>query len=192
MEQRKITIIIFYIIGLAVLGWLLFGVFGIQALFYDKTVNEEVPDVVMKEEMSPTTTVPVVTSTTTTVPAVLPNVPKILARGTFGQGDNTYTISGKATVTEQNGVKTLSLTDFSVTNGPDLFVYIVRAPSADNKTVKDAAEAGLFVNLGALKGNKGNQTYTLPPGVELGDNTIVSIWCRRFSRNFGAAQLSTP
>ena len=43
---------------------------------------------------------------------------------------------------------------------------------------------------GALKGNVGDQNYDLPAGVDLTVYRSVTIWCRRFSVNFGTAPLS--
>ena len=47
-------------------------------------------------------------------------------------------------------------------------------------SVKDA------VDLGGLKGNKGNQQYDVPAGAEAG---AVVIWCRAFTVAFGTATL---
>lgn len=174
------------LVGLLFLGWLLFGFFGIQALFMNKVVNEPTPDVsnTQTQLAAPTTGA---TSSDATLP--VSTSPRLIAEGNFQQGDSTYTIKGKATITEQNGVRTVSLTDFDVTNGPDLFVYITSATDANNPTVKQAVKDLRFVSLGTLKGNRGNQTYTIPADVELNDQSIVTIWCKRFSRNFGAADL---
>lgn len=158
--------------------WLLFGYFGIQALFINKTVDEPVP--------------PVVTTSSTQPLGKLPAGfvgPLVIADGTFQQGDSTYRIQGKATITEENGKRTLSLTEFDVTNGPDLYVYLVRSADANNQTVKDAVGEGEFVSLGTLKGNKGNQMYEIPEDFELTDGFVVSIWCKRFFRNFGSAEM---
>lgn len=46
-----------------------------------------------------------------------------------------------------------------------------------------------FINLGAMKGNVGDQNYDLTPGVDLTTYRAVSVWCRRFAVNFGAAPL---
>ena len=43
--------------------------------------------------------------------------------------------------------------------------------------------------LGTIKGNMGDQNYTLDPDVELSKYRAVSVWCKRFSVNFGAARL---
>ena len=174
------------IIGIATLGWLVFGYFGLQALFFDQVVEERVPVATVGQAEDGIRGIPVASSTTETQPSK-PAGPRLLALGAFTQGDTTYAIRGTAAITEEQGLRTLSLTDFAVTNGPDLFVYLTSAESTENQTVKTAVRSGAFVNLGALKGNKGNQTYAIPPEIRLDERTVVTIWCRRFARNFGAA-----
>jgi Electron transfer DM13 len=44
------------------------------------------------------------------------------------------------------------------------------------------------VDLGALKGNLGDQQYAVPAGVRVSGRTVV-IWCRAFSAPFGSARL---
>jgi hypothetical protein len=44
------------------------------------------------------------------------------------------------------------------------------------------------VDLGALKGNRGDQQYAIPRAVDVTDATVV-IWCRAFSAAFGSARL---
>ena len=107
----------------------------------------------------------------------------------FEQGDSTYTIQGKASVLKQGDESLLALTDFSVTNGPDLYVYLVSASSTNNAIVKAAVRNGSFVEVSTLKGNRGNQVYRLPKDVVINDDTVVTIWCKRFSRHFGSAGL---
>ncbi len=201
MQYRTPTIIVGVSLVTALVVWLAFSFFGIQALWSDTVVNETVPIATVPQPdlgavpVETTTTVgskPIDKPATTVVPPSAPKpltVPTMIADGVFNQGDSTYTIQGKAIVTEKDGVRTLSLADFNVTNGPDLFVYLVSAANSDNKTVKDAVGGDSFVNLGVLKGNKGNQNYVLPPEAKLDSDSVISIWCRRFFRNFGAAEL---
>jgi hypothetical protein len=56
---------------------------------------------------------------------------------------------------------------------------------------KDAAtvEKAGFVDLGVIKGNIGDQNYMLAGDLDLAKYRAVSIWCKRFSVNFGAAAL---
>ena len=81
----------------------------------------------------------------------------------------------------------LRLTNFSVENGPDLHVRLIAADDA-----KDTASVAKtdHVELGKLKGNKGDQNYDVPADVDLGKHKVVSIWCNRFSVNFAAAPLA--
>jgi hypothetical protein len=58
----------------------------------------------------------------------------------------------------------------------------------DAKDSASVLRAG-FIDLGTIKGNLGDQYYTLNPEVDLSKYSAVSVWCKRFSVNFGAARL---
>ena len=77
----------------------------------------------------------------------------------------------------------VTLTGFEVDNGPDLRVYLV-AGGATGEDVED------HIDLGGLKGNKGDQQYDIPPGTDIGRYSTVVIWCRAFSVLFARAQLA--
>jgi hypothetical protein len=85
------------------------------------------------------------------------------------------------------GARLLRLTDFETSNGPALHVYLVAAAGAQDNPMVAKADV---VDLGALKGNKGDQNYELPAGVDLGKFRAVTIWCRRFSVNIATAPLT--
>ena len=108
-----------------------------------------------------------------------------LATGQFHSG--AHETKGMATVFQlADGKKTLRLTNFATSNGPDVHVYLVAAPDAkDNDTVTKAN----VVDLGSLKGNIGDQNYELPANADLAKYRAVTIWCKRFSVNFGTAPL---
>jgi hypothetical protein len=82
--------------------------------------------------------------------------------------------------------RVLRFTNFSTSNGPDVHVYMVAAEDA--KDVATVENAG-FVDLGVIRGNIGDQNYTLPDDLDLAKYRAVSIWCKRFSVNFGATPL---
>jgi Electron transfer DM13 len=82
----------------------------------------------------------------------------------------------------------LRFTDFKTSNGPDVHVYLVAADDASDS--ESVTKAG-FVDLGSIKGNIGDQNYTLGSNVDLSKYRAVSVWCKRFSVNFGTAALST-
>ena len=86
-----------------------------------------------------------------------------------------------------DGSKVLRFTNFSTSNVPDVHVYMVAAnDSNDASTVLHAG----FIDLGPIKGNVGDQNYALGSDVDLSKYRSVSIWCKRFSVNFGAAPLA--
>jgi Electron transfer DM13 len=94
---------------------------------------------------------------------------------------------GTATIFQMGqGTRVLRLTSFRTSNGPDVHVYLVGADDA--KDVATVQQAG-FIDLGVLKGNIGDQNYMLGSDVDLSNYRAVSIWCKRFSVNFGAAAL---
>jgi hypothetical protein len=90
--------------------------------------------------------------------------------------------AGRATVVEKaSGGRVLTFTGgFEVHNGPDLRVYLVPG---------DGRDTGDNVDLGGLKGNRGDQQYTLPSSVDTGKYKTVVVWCRAFSVAFARATL---
>jgi hypothetical protein len=106
----------------------------------------------------------------------------LLRRGRFEAV--AHSAEGTATaIRTAAGARVLTLTGFEVDNGPDLRVYLVAGPARDESEVVD------FKDLGALKGNEGNQQYELPRGLDLERYATVVIWCRAFSVNFARAPL---
>ncbi len=185
-RPMRISSLKIVILGLIVIAfiWLLFGYFGIQALFTNTVVNDPLP---VAEGVPSLNTA----SSTQGQPQSAATTTQTTPTGDFTQGDSTYRIKGTAKIVTQDKTRTLILSDFDVTNGPDLFVYLVAASSTQNTEVKERATQGRFVQIAALKGNRGNQTYVLPADLDLSEYPVVSIWCRRFSRNFGSALLET-
>jgi hypothetical protein len=110
---------------------------------------------------------------------------KVLAKGEFHNADK----AGKGTATVYqlaDGKRILRLSNFATDNGPDLHVRLIAADDA-----RDTASVAKtdHVELGKLKGNKGNQNYDVSKDVDLSKYKVVSIWCNRFSVNFAAAPL---
>ena len=107
----------------------------------------------------------------------------LLKRGSFESV--AHAAEGTATtIRTAADARVLTLTNFDVSNGPDLRVYLVAGPARDESQIDD------FKDLGALKGNQGNQQYELPSGLDLERYSTVVIWCRAFSVNFARAPLA--
>jgi hypothetical protein len=176
-------------------AYVAFGVFGIQTLFIDDTVDEAGPvfdsgaaDV---EASAPVTTAEAPISAPVTTPeapvATEAPAPQIvtLSQGSFVPRGR-YSGSGTALVLNDGSAQRfLRFENFSTDNGPDLNVYL---------TTSDAnADSGMFddefIDLGNLKGNIGDQNYEIPPEVDLSRFDTVVVWCVRFSTPFTAADL---
>jgi hypothetical protein len=116
----------------------------------------------------------------TATPALVLAAPRT---GTFTGADEFHFGSGTATLIETApGAWTVRFEDFSVRNGPDLFVYV----SPDAAGYDDAA-----IELGRLKATDGNFNMDLPAGSTPTDAASVVIWCKQFAVQFAVAPLAT-
>lgn len=107
--------------------------------------------------------------------------------GNFVDADGAHKGSGKAEILEgAAGTLLLRITEFNVTNGPDLEVWLVKNP--DPKSSADV-KASEWLSLGALKGNIGDQTYIIPEGTNIEEFGSVVIWCEQFGVLFSPASL---
>ena len=145
-----------------------------QALFIDKKVDEALP----------TVEAPPATPANPAAPAK-PAGPQTLASGSFRSFE--HETNGQAKVIDLgNGKRILRFEDFSTSNGPDVRVYLSAAPAASSGDRFDDR----YVELGELKGNIGNQNYTIPVSLNLDRYPTAVVWCERFTVAFGAAPLA--
>jgi hypothetical protein len=108
----------------------------------------------------------------------------VLAEGAFQSLE--HPTSGTALLLElSDGRRFLRFEDLDTSNGPDLRVYLSEVPASDDWH----AYGERFVDLGALKGNRGDQNYEIPAGTDLARYRSGVIWCRRFTVGFGVAPL---
>ncbi|HEU4758856.1 MAG TPA: DM13 domain-containing protein [Dehalococcoidia bacterium] len=118
-------------------------------------------------------------------PTVEPTPPPFAARvthgGKFHGADDFHFGRGKALLIETApDAYTLRFEEFSVRNGPDLFVYL----SPDPDGYGDGA-----LNLGGLKATDGAFNYEVPAGTDISQFKSAVVWCRQFSVLFATATL---
>ena len=166
MQKPKLIIGSIVVVVVAI-GWYLFRP---ELIFINKTVNETLP-----------------ASATMTSTARDPQT-SVLATGRFHSV--AHETSGMATIHQLgDGKRLVRFTTFETSNGPDVRVYPVAAKDApDNDTVTRAG----FIDLGPMKGNKGDQNYEVPTNLDLSQYQSLTIWCRRFGVNFATAPLTPP
>ena len=99
------------------------------------------------------------------VPA--PGRPTVIKDGQFQDIDAFHRGMGTATIYRgADGSRLLRLEDFLVTNGPEL--HVVLSPYGGPREAGGRLQAPGWIDLGKLKGNIGNQNYTIPDDVDLG------------------------
>jgi len=107
--------------------------------------------------------------------------PSVDVLGSFTGADNFHKASGNALVVTDIESQYLRFEDFSVTNGPELVVLL-----STNENPAQSGELGEYVELAALKGNKGSQNYSLDD-IDLTKYNSVVIYCKPFKTIFGSA-----
>jgi hypothetical protein len=112
-----------------------------------------------------------------------------LSSGSFTFVDNLHSATGTATIVEQpDGTRIVRLEEnFSVTFGPDLFVWLSGHPQP--RSSAETQDQG-YINLGGLQSRDGAQEYTIPADVDLSNYQSVVIWCRAFSQVMSSAELT--
>jgi hypothetical protein len=165
-----------YLIGSYVIAAALVGGYLAMSLLFDKEVNERV----VTADIPATNVATKNAAPRAAAPVAARNV--LLGRGRF-EGVSHSGHGTASTIDRATGGRVLTLTNFEVENGPDLRVLLVAGPATG------AGDIGDHKDLGALKGNIGNQQYAIPAGLNLDRYRRVVIWCRAFSVNFARAGL---
>jgi hypothetical protein len=102
--------------------------------------------------------------------------------GSFTGADDFHFGRGTATLIETApGSWVVRFEDFSVRNGPDLYVYLSPRPTAYSKHA---------VELGRLKATDGSFNMSVPAGTDVVRLESVVIWCKQFAVQFAVAPLS--
>lgn len=173
--MRRVLIACCIAIGAAVVYWLA------SPLFITRRVAEELPTVPPRAADVPVPASAPQGSDAPTTSVAAPasaQEPIEIARGMF-RGLAGHRAEGTARIIEQAGTRYVRFeSDFRITNGPDLFVYLGNNGAYDPN-----------VRLHALKGNEGSQNYALPSG-DLSAYDEVWVWCRAFSIPFGMARMA--
>ncbi|MEV4159198.1 DM13 domain-containing protein [Nonomuraea dietziae] len=150
-------------------------------LFTTVEVNEPLPEAVAASSTGATPAPAAVPRAVSPAPA-----PEVLRSGRFVTHE--HRTSGVAKVLRlADGRRVLRIEDLATSDGPDLRVWLSDQPVTDSW---HAFDDGRYLELGDLKGNKGDANYPIPADADLDSLTSVSIWCKRFSVSFGAAALT--
>lgn len=146
-------------------------VWFVAPLFFNKKVDESREAIIGQSSMPASSDSPA-------APAAEQEAPASEPKGTF-VGVTGHQGSGTASlITTPDDTFIRLEDDFSVTSGPDLYVYVGNATEKTREIAR-------------LKGNQGGQNYKLPEDVELKSFDTVWIYCKAFSVSFAKAELKT-
>ena len=155
-------------------------------LFIRTSLDEPAPTTSSSAPTPSATAGPAASATASTATAAAPTLtpaPVLAAprSGTFTGADEFHFGMGTATLIEAApGAWTVRFENFSVRNGPDLYVYV----SPDPAGYDDGA-----LEIGRLKATDGNFNMDLPAGTVPADAASIVIWCKQFAVQFALAQL---
>ncbi|MBX7443773.1 MULTISPECIES: DM13 domain-containing protein [unclassified Arthrobacter] len=172
MQRRIVVPAVLVVAAVAVaVGLYLFQPWRI---FTSSTIIEDIPSA------APSSAIP---ATPTAVPA-----PRELAAGWLISHE--HVSSGTVKILElPDGSRILRFEGLDTSDGPDLRVWLTDAPVLEGTAGWYLFDDGAYLDLGALKANKGDQNYEIPAATVLADYKSVSIWCARFTVSFAAAEL---
>ena len=113
---------------------------------------------------------------------------QILGEGDLQGVDRFHQGAGQVQLVRlSDGQIEIRFTNFNVTNGPDLEVWLSSHPQPmEESHVTD----NTWLDLGRLKGNVGDQAYILPADADLTEINSVTIWCEQFGVLFASAPLT--
>jgi hypothetical protein len=158
-------------------------------LFTTVEVNEAPPVAATAPASSAAPGTDAAASAAPDAPAKPAAAPKTLATGAFVSHE--HDTAGTAEVLElADGSRVLRIEDLDTSDGPDLRVWLSDQPVKEGRAGWFNLDDGEHLELGELKGNKGDANYAIPAGADLGELRTVTIWCKRFSVSFGAAALT--
>ncbi|MFW9893360.1 MAG: DM13 domain-containing protein [Candidatus Thorarchaeota archaeon] len=102
----------------------------------------------------------------------------VLLSGSLQEVDSAHTGSGTVQLVESDtGSQAIRFIDVSITNGPDLYVYLSKKSSFSG--ISD--DPGEYVSLGLTPAVTGNFTVSIPDTVNGQDYASVLIWCQAFA-----------
>lgn len=154
-----------FVIGLVGLGIVVVGLYVLQNLKTEPTMTVDQQQADENKER------------------VIAESAKPSKKGSFEKIDVFHMASGEAVVYQTSAGSVLQFENFSITPGPDLFVYLTKTSLPSTLS----PELGEFVSLGNLKATSGLQAYSLP--ADGADFQTVVIWCRAFGVQFSQARL---
>jgi Electron transfer DM13 len=173
--RTAVAVVLALLIG-GPIGWYLGS-----PLFIRTTLEEAAPTTDPGPTAAPLATHASEAPTATASPSATAPTLAPARTGEFTGADDFHFGSGTASLIEITpGRWIVRFEDFSVRNGPDLYVFL--SPDAGGYTAA-------ALELGTLKATDGSFNYEVPDGTDVTVLQSVVIWCKQFAVQFAVAPL---
>lgn len=115
--------------------------------------------------------------------------PVLVSTGSFVSHEH-ETIGTASIYRLPDGTHQLAIAGLETTSGPDVHVWLSAGPVVEGRDGWFTAAEHEHLDLGGIKGNRGDQVYPLPEGTDPSQWPTVDLWCVAFGVSFGAAALT--
>lgn len=179
------------IAGLVVIVMLGIAYYAISPLFNVQEINDELPDEIMEEVSSGFEDLTeeqqsemakqmeeVNSAEKSAMADVMPQIALQTETSSPVMGTVGHPASGSVRILETAEGTVIRYEDFETINGPQLRLYLAKDLRAEE-----------FIDLGPIRGTRGNINYIVPEGVDISEYRYVMYWCEPFSVLFNYADL---
>lgn len=176
MKRAAIIVAVFLLGGL--------GYYFISPLFNVQEVNDELPIASgvenLSEEENEERESLMEEANSTEQEAMAEEMPAMEAEPTAYpvMGTIGHPASGTVKILEVDGQTIIRYEDFETINGPSLNLYLAKDLRATE-----------YIDLGPIRGTKGNINYVVPDDVDISEYRYVMYWCVPFAVLFNYADL---
>ena len=152
------------------------GSWAVEAstLIEDIPVREEKKSIKEEEDISVVKILP-------TVEAITPTT-QILSKWIFSKVE--VDTSGIVEFIQTGDETTIRLSQFNTSPAPDLGIYLSKQPS-----ISSSSDISSAIKLTQLKNSSGDQTYLVPPNIDLSQYNSIAIHCTSYNKLFWSASL---
>jgi hypothetical protein len=117
-----------------------------------------------------------------------PSGSQIIVTGQFASIDSVRQASGNLTIYQNpDGTRLLHIEEnFRISRAPEMHLILTRNPDP----MAESTGVGVdYIDIGVLRGNVGQQNYTIPPSVDFNRYPVLAIYSSQYDAVLGTATL---
>ena len=175
--NTKVIIILIALIGISVAWYLVSPIFNVvEQQDISPIVKDSMDSMSAEQKQEFEDAVNAMKDKTIIAEETMPVEATVLSQGAFHE--RAHEVQGKALLIGAGEKNILRFENFETINGPNLHIYLATDLGTED-----------FVDLGPIKGTKGDINYEIPKGTDLDKYNKVLVWCVPFRVLFSYAEL---